>query len=217
MRYYAIIAGVLGLLGVTASPASAVSLISNGDFETGTFLDWTVTGGAVAVLTGANYVPCCNATGSLTTLANHFASFGSGDVPVDGVTIGQTFGTASGQSYSLTFNYGALGGGSELLQFEILSGLSPQILTAVANDNLDNVFQTMTVLFTASASTTTISFGDLGGLSTDQLKGGSVDFILDNVAVTAVPEPSSWAMMILGFLGVGFMAYRREKPLFRFA
>jgi hypothetical protein len=29
----------------------------------------------------------------------------------------------------------------------------------------------------------------------------------------AVPEPSTWAMMILGFAGVGFMAYRRKsKP-----
>ena len=29
----------------------------------------------------------------------------------------------------------------------------------------------------------------------------------------AVPEPSTWAMMILGFSGVGFMAYRRRnKP-----
>jgi hypothetical protein len=27
----------------------------------------------------------------------------------------------------------------------------------------------------------------------------------------AVPEPSTWAMMILGFLGVGFMAYRRRN------
>jgi hypothetical protein len=27
----------------------------------------------------------------------------------------------------------------------------------------------------------------------------------------AVPEPSTWAMMILGFLGVGFMAYRRKS------
>jgi PEP-CTERM motif len=26
----------------------------------------------------------------------------------------------------------------------------------------------------------------------------------------AVPEPSTWAMMILGFLGVGFIAYRRR-------
>jgi hypothetical protein len=28
--------------------------------------------------------------------------------------------------------------------------------------------------------------------------------------VEAVPEPSTWAMMILGFCGVGFMAYRRR-------
>ena len=28
---------------------------------------------------------------------------------------------------------------------------------------------------------------------------------------TAVPEPSSWAMMILGFAGVGYMAYRRRS------
>jgi hypothetical protein len=27
----------------------------------------------------------------------------------------------------------------------------------------------------------------------------------------AVPEPSTWAMMILGFAGVGFMAYRKRK------
>jgi PEP-CTERM motif len=29
--------------------------------------------------------------------------------------------------------------------------------------------------------------------------------------VAAVPEPSTWAMMILGFAGVGFMAYRRKQ------
>jgi hypothetical protein len=29
----------------------------------------------------------------------------------------------------------------------------------------------------------------------------------------SVPEPSTWAMMLLGFAGVGFMAYRRKsKP-----
>jgi hypothetical protein len=31
------------------------------------------------------------------------------------------------------------------------------------------------------------------------------------VVVTAVPEPSTWAMMILGFVGLGFMAYRRKQ------
>ena len=29
--------------------------------------------------------------------------------------------------------------------------------------------------------------------------------------ISAVPEASTWAMMILGFVGVGFMAYRRKR------
>jgi hypothetical protein len=52
---------------------------------------------------------------------------------------------------------------------------------------------------------------------------GSLDFkdlvlsdqqgnLIDNVTVTTgVPEASTWAMMVLGFLGVGFMAYRRKN------
>jgi hypothetical protein len=38
---------------------------------------------------------------------------------------------------------------------------------------------------------------------------------LDNVELTtsAVPEPSTWAMMLLGFAGLGFMSYRwKSKP-----
>jgi PEP-CTERM motif-containing protein len=29
--------------------------------------------------------------------------------------------------------------------------------------------------------------------------------------IPAVPEPSTWAMMILGFAGIGYMTYRRRK------
>jgi hypothetical protein len=40
----------------------------------------------------------------------------------------------------------------------------------------------------------------------------SGDFAIVNVNFTAaVPEPSTWAMMILGFAGIGFMAYRRKS------
>jgi hypothetical protein len=38
----------------------------------------------------------------------------------------------------------------------------------------------------------------------------------DNVSLnvtSAVPEPSTWAMMILGFAGLGLMAYRRKSEL----
>jgi hypothetical protein len=37
--------------------------------------------------------------------------------------------------------------------------------------------------------------------------------IRGQLGVAAVPEPSTWAMMLLGFAGIGFMAYRRKsKP-----
>lgn len=37
-------------------------------------------------------------------------------------------------------------------------------------------------------------------------------FQLDNLVVSsAVPEPTTWAMMILGFASVGFMTYRRRR------
>jgi hypothetical protein len=43
----------------------------------------------------------------------------------------------------------------------------------------------------------------------------TIDYVAGNgspsiLQVTAVPEASTWAMMILGFFGVGFMAYRRK-------
>jgi PEP-CTERM motif len=33
------------------------------------------------------------------------------------------------------------------------------------------------------------------------------------LSVAAVPEPSTWAMMILGFASIGFMAYRRKNAM----
>jgi hypothetical protein len=47
-------------------------------------------------------------------------------------------------------------------------------------------------------------------------------FALNRVAgefeiAAAVPEPSTWAMMILGFCGVGFIAYRRKNSAPRLA
>jgi hypothetical protein len=37
----------------------------------------------------------------------------------------------------------------------------------------------------------------------------------DGIEISAVPESSTWAMMLLGFAGIGFMAYRRKsKPAF---
>jgi hypothetical protein len=47
-----------------------------------------------------------------------------------------------------------------------------------------------------------------------QNPGFKTQVVFDNVVVNeiaAVPEPSTWAMMILGFAGIGAMTYRRRK------
>lgn len=46
-----------------------------------------------------------------------------------------------------------------------------------------------------------LPFGSEGNVSIDDL----------SATIAAVPEPSTWAMMILGFAGVGYMTYRRRK------
>jgi hypothetical protein len=44
------------------------------------------------------------------------------------------------------------------------------------------------------------------------------DPVTINTFTPGVPEPATWAMMILGFAGVGFFAYRRKsRSAFRFA
>ncbi len=49
-------------------------------------------------------------------------------------------------------------------------------------------------------------------LQTGRRQPGDAEFLVGTFsAVSAVPEPSTWAMMILGFAGVGFMAYRRRN------
>jgi PEP-CTERM motif len=60
-----------------------------------------------------------------------------------------------------------------------------------------------------------ISFS--GPINFFTLTSGNNSFEVDSFTA-AIPEPSTWAMLILGFMGVGFMAYRRKgRSTFRLA
>jgi hypothetical protein len=54
----------------------------------------------------------------------------------------------------------------------------------------------------SGTSANTITFRDLR-LNADSFS--------PNFVTGAVPEPSTWAMMLLGFAGIGFLAYRRKS------
>jgi PEP-CTERM motif len=52
-----------------------------------------------------------------------------------------------------------------------------------------------------------IAIDDIDGNTLSVIESFTPHFTL---LAGAVPEPSTWAMMILGFCGIGFMTYRRR-------
>ena len=87
--------------------------------------------------------------------------------------------------------------------------LLPLSLTAPFADTLD-----ANDGYTASVDFLSVDYNQ-GGAFLDyvHLTATLTGFQISGPSVGAVPEPSTWAMMILGFAGVGFMAYRRKsKP-----
>lgn len=79
-------------------------------------------------------------------------------------------------------------------------------------NSLFNIGDTQfTQLYTGPASSPTLlTFDHLALTSFDRNNVGSPAF-LTVTAVAGVPEPSTWAMMFVGFIGVAFVAYRRSR------
>jgi PEP-CTERM motif len=78
------------------------------------------------------------------------------------------------------------------------------------------VFDRYGVAFTTSGGTFNIfdAIADGGTTNTNAPYGLIIDSTgaetFGTAALAAVPEPSTWAMMVLGFCGLGFMTYRRK-------
>ena len=93
-----------------------------------------------------------------------------------------------------------------------LSGGQPNDLIVGLNPNQNNGFDNFNPYINHIG---TFTFACSGCSTTDTISGVSISFGTEGFSVpatvAAVPEPSTWAMMILGFIGVGFMAYRRKN------
>jgi PEP-CTERM motif len=80
---------------------------------------------------------------------------------------------------------------------------------AFPGENPNDFFSTYIVSTTNTGNTVLQTLDNNAGFGPNPSGVGLGSF----GAVAAVPEPGTWAMMILGFAGIGFMTYRRKNKM----
>jgi hypothetical protein len=191
---------------VSKAPAQ-VNLITNGGFEGGVysstlFLNLTnsfVTNDIVpngwAPSPGFDWLPAFNGVTSFNPHSGAHALFIGNNVGDPLATLSQTFSDAPGQTYSATFY---LGNTHTTGFFQALIDGNVQLTVQIPPGNqnqLDYGLKTFTFLGTGSD---TLTF---------QAANNNASYLVDDVSVglaNSVPEPSTWLMLLAGFLALGF-------------
>jgi hypothetical protein len=219
MKKFTSAAAAVLCMGFIGGPAGAVELIANGGFEQSssnftTPPGWTNIGHEDGVLQYATQ-------GGTTPLQayqglNFYSLDGAGDngnfIAGDGIT--QSVATVSGANYQLQFGLSDENGPNGVTTLDVTIGSQTTVFTLTADNSgfFHKPLTTQTIDYVATSGNTAISF-----IETATNDGGNNDALIDGVSFQgpavagAVPEPSTWAMMILGFVGLGFMGYRRRK------
>ena len=201
--------------------SAQANVLTNGSFELGTpspdpngstnvavgdsttITGWTVVGG-----TGAQGLSW-DVTGSFGLIAQDqryfldLTGYADGNGGYFGVK--QTIATTPGTQYLLSFYLGSdpRYGLQDGLTATASAGPTSATFTSTNDGLTQNLWQLETMLFTATGTSTDITL--LGASANNSYIG------LDNVTVDPTPLPSTWLMLISGFVGLGFLAYRGTK------
>ncbi len=121
----------------------------------------------------------------------------------------------AGDTYNLGVYVGARGEGYTLGDYTISLLAGATVLASVTDPVTPGAGTFVHTGLTYVAQAGDGALGNLaivlsGGTDMRGLDYGQVAF--DDVTLSAVPEPSTWALMALGFAGLGFVAYRRAAP-----
>jgi hypothetical protein len=215
--------------GLGVSAANATAIIDNGDFSqgnTGFMSQYTY----VAPVQYALYPEGDYTVGSNSNALNPYwisVPAGNAQLLVNGATAStptiweeDNRSTLSGQSYAVSFQTTNLccvasftnANDPSLLDFQVSSdgGLTFSTLAQIYTGG-PGVVETLNGAFRATGPTSFRIVDELGGSSGN-------DFAIDNISVSAVPEPSAWLLMLAGFAGVGLalrQARRRSTDRYR--
>jgi choice-of-anchor C domain-containing protein len=192
-------------------PASAaVNLVANGSFELGSnpgvfstigigssaLTAWSITSGNIDYI--GSYWQASNGVRSVDMNGSFVAG-----------TISQTIsGLVIGRTYNFSFDIAGNPDGpppTKRLDATINGTTYTAAFPVGANTRSSMGWSTYSTTFVASSGSTLLSFTPNGD------PNGAFGPALDNVSVSsAVPEPSTWAMMLLGFVGLGYLGSRKR-------
>jgi hypothetical protein len=177
--------------------AAAADLVSDGGFEsatagayTGAIGDgWIATQGEIGILN--------NSFGDGT--AHSGQQFADLDALFANNELSQTLSTVPGQVYRVSFWLSDDTGGNPL---QVNFGATP-LFDGTTPDLGSGNYALLTFNVVATSSTSNLSF-------TSKFANGGVGAVIDDVSVTAtsVPEPTTWAMMLIGFGALAWFSTR---------
>lgn len=190
--------GALVMALAVGGAAHAANLVSDGDFN-------SPYGGSsfTTYSAGSSFGPWTVTTGSVDLIGGYWQSptAGGGSVDVDGNAPGafdQAISTGAG-TYTLTFDLSGNPDGppmSKTLQVSVGNTTKTFTYQIGANTHSNMMYVPETLTFMATGPTT-LTFTSLDG-------GGSpYGPVVGDVGIAAVPEPASWALMLLGLGAMG--------------
>lgn len=202
------------LLSLGSSTVQA-SLVVNGSFE-----DGVAPGLFINLLGGSTDIAGWIVTGTKIDYVGSIweASDGSRSLDLDGSTlpqgnggVAQTFATTPGMAYTVTFDMAGNPANTPTIKPMRVSaaGQSQDFTFDITDSSFDDMgWLAKSWTFTADSATTTLEFRSL--TQSGQIGWGAA---LDNVSVNAatefVPEPGSWALLLVGLAAMG--GIRRQR------
>jgi len=190
---------LIGAAILGASAAQAATPVFSDNFDTDTLAlnatsfkgGWAVSGGTVDIIGAGGQFDLAPGNGRYIDLDG--SSYNAG-IFANSVSV------VAGQTYTLSFSLAGnhRGAGNDTVEVNFGS------LSQVYNLSSSDAFSTHTLSFTAAT-------GGSAGFSFIDNGSDNQGALLDNVSVSAVPEPETYGMMLGGLALLGVVARRRRQ------